>query len=254
MLSPLSTTSNARQDKVFRKPPQLTPEQRDAILHEPSGQASYDESDDDDNNPYKPAYHHRKAPASRTAKLRVQDRQSQSSPKSSPKKRRSKHSSSDIQRFGASDAITQGRKRKAPGKELDYNATTRRHDAINQKFLAAGEVIDIAKADFNRACQVFGGRAVQSKKDDEDGDLKWHVRGMSERSYLPDHELLGAAFMRKREFASTAPSGGILADEMGLVCLFSCPSSIGITNSGRAKLFSSSSTFLAPTFTMARKA
>lgn len=43
----------------------------------------------------------------------------------------------------------------------------------------------------------------------------WGVKGL--RATLKHYQLLGAAFMRRRECASEQPRGGILADEMGLV-------------------------------------
>ncbi|KAK3112221.1 hypothetical protein LTR53_011737 [Teratosphaeriaceae sp. CCFEE 6253] len=60
------------------------------------------------------------------------------------------------------------------------------------------------------AIKDFTGHA--SVKPAEDGG--WLVNGM--RSTLKHYQVMGTAFMRRRENASIEPKGGILADEMGL--------------------------------------
>lgn len=47
-----------------------------------------------------------------------------------------------------------------------------------------------------------------------DNDGKWLVRGM--KTSLKSYQLLGSAFMRRRETAAEEPRGGLVADQMGL--------------------------------------
>ncbi|OCK77547.1 hypothetical protein K432DRAFT_358416 [Lepidopterella palustris CBS 459.81] len=47
-----------------------------------------------------------------------------------------------------------------------------------------------------------------------DGNGRWLVRGM--KSSLEHYQLLGSAFMRRRENAAEEPRGGLVADQMGL--------------------------------------
>ncbi|KAF2188287.1 hypothetical protein K469DRAFT_627819 [Zopfia rhizophila CBS 207.26] len=60
------------------------------------------------------------------------------------------------------------------------------------------------------ATKDFDGRG-RSKAD---GNGMWLVKGM--KTSLKAYQLLGSAFMRRRENASEAPQGGLLADQMGL--------------------------------------
>jgi len=53
-----------------------------------------------------------------------------------------------------------------------------------------------------------------SVKPSDEGDGQWIVSGM--KTTLKHYQVLGTAFMRRREGSSTQPKGGILADEMGL--------------------------------------
>ncbi|KAK0864308.1 hypothetical protein LTR87_015838 [Friedmanniomyces endolithicus] len=64
----------------------------------------------------------------------------------------------------------------------------------------------------NKAIMDFTGQG--SVKPSDDGDGSWLVSGL--RSTLKHYQVLGTAFMRRREGSSTQPKGGILADEMGL--------------------------------------
>jgi SNF2 family DNA or RNA helicase len=71
----------------------------------------------------------------------------------------------------------------------------------------------IAKADKKYlldATKDFTGKAAVKAADDGN----WRVRGM--KVTLKHYQVLGVAFMRKREVATQAPRGGILGDEMGL--------------------------------------
>jgi len=71
----------------------------------------------------------------------------------------------------------------------------------------------IAKADkkyLEDATKDFTGRGVVKPADDGN----WRIRGM--KVTLKHYQVLGVAFMRKRENAKQAPRGGILGDEMGL--------------------------------------
>lgn len=100
------------------------------------------------------------------------------------------------------------------GPQPTFADTTRRNDALKQ--LAAthtGEDTNITKADRNfleKALKDFTGvGSVQTRPDG-----KWQVKGM--KTGLHHFQVLGAAFLRKRENDHTEPRGGILADEMGL--------------------------------------
>ncbi|KAK0357162.1 hypothetical protein LTS02_000696 [Friedmanniomyces endolithicus] len=64
----------------------------------------------------------------------------------------------------------------------------------------------------NKAIMDFTGQG--SVKPSDDGDGSWLVSGM--KTTLKHYQVLGTAFMRRREGSSTQPKGGILADEMGL--------------------------------------
>ncbi|TKA83177.1 hypothetical protein B0A55_00717 [Friedmanniomyces simplex] len=64
----------------------------------------------------------------------------------------------------------------------------------------------------NAAIRDFTGQA--SVKPSDNGDGSWLVSGM--KSTLKHYQVLGTAFMRRREGAPQQPKGGILADEMGL--------------------------------------
>ncbi|KAK0316053.1 hypothetical protein LTR82_012346 [Friedmanniomyces endolithicus] len=64
----------------------------------------------------------------------------------------------------------------------------------------------------NKAIMDFTGQG--SVKPSNDGNGSWLVSGM--KSTLKHYQVLGTAFMRRREGSSTQPKGGILADEMGL--------------------------------------
>lgn len=71
----------------------------------------------------------------------------------------------------------------------------------------------IAKADkkyLDDATKDFTGRGVVRPADDGN----WRIRGM--KVTLKHYQVLGVAFMRKRENATQAPRGGILGDTMGL--------------------------------------
>ncbi|KAK0947382.1 hypothetical protein LTR29_001338 [Friedmanniomyces endolithicus] len=64
----------------------------------------------------------------------------------------------------------------------------------------------------NEAIKDFTGQG--SVKPSDEGDGQWIVSGM--KTTLKHYQVLGTAFMRRREGSSTQPKGGILADEMGL--------------------------------------
>jgi SNF2 family DNA or RNA helicase len=71
----------------------------------------------------------------------------------------------------------------------------------------------VAKTDkkfLEDAMKDFTGRGAVTPADDG----HWAVKGM--RCHLKSYQILGTAFMRKRENASSEPKGGILADSMGL--------------------------------------
>ncbi|KAK1061371.1 hypothetical protein LTR74_011122 [Friedmanniomyces endolithicus] len=63
----------------------------------------------------------------------------------------------------------------------------------------------------NEAIKDFTGERSIRPSDDGDG---WDLKGI--KSSLKHYQVLGTAFMRRREGSSTQPKGGILADEMGL--------------------------------------
>ncbi|QDS73153.1 hypothetical protein FKW77_001974 [Venturia effusa] len=100
---------------------------------------------------------------------------------------------------------------RAPLAALD---STRRAEALKQ--LVASVPLEhrkMAKVDknyLNRACRDFTGRAVRAVP----GNDGWQVAGMT--CVLKHHQLLGTAFMRRRERSDDNPHGGICADQMGL--------------------------------------
>jgi SNF2 family DNA or RNA helicase len=90
----------------------------------------------------------------------------------------------------------------------------RRPDALKQLIASVPqESRKIASADkkfLDEACKAFNG--VGSVYPGDKGN--WVVKGM--HTQLKHYQVLGTAFMRKRENENVAPKGGILADEMGL--------------------------------------
>lgn len=95
-----------------------------------------------------------------------------------------------------------------------FDSTTRKADALKQLIASVPqENRKIAAADkrfLDEACKAFQGTGVV--KAAPDGN--WLVKGM--KSTLKHYQVLGTAFMRKRESELSEPRGGILADEMGL--------------------------------------
>ncbi|PIA88970.1 DNA repair protein RAD5 [Cercospora beticola] len=96
----------------------------------------------------------------------------------------------------------------------NFSGTKRKADALKQLIASVPqENRKIAAADkrfLDEACKSFNGTGAV--KASPDGN--WLVKGM--RSTLKHYQVLGTAFMRKRENELHEPRGGILADEMGL--------------------------------------
>ncbi|KAK3684392.1 hypothetical protein LTR37_020327 [Vermiconidia calcicola] len=90
----------------------------------------------------------------------------------------------------------------------------RRADALKSLIASVpSESVDVAKADkryLDAAMKDFTGHASVTPAP---GGL-WHVKGM--KTCLKHYQILGTAFMRRRENDAHPPKGGILADEMGL--------------------------------------
>jgi hypothetical protein len=95
-----------------------------------------------------------------------------------------------------------------------FDKGTRKDDALKQLIASVPlEHQKSARADKNvllAATKDFVGRG--SCKPDIDG--KWRVKGM--RTSLKGYQLLGSAFMRRREAGLEEPRGGLVADQMGL--------------------------------------
>ncbi|KAI5363033.1 putative helicase, Zinc finger, RING-type, Zinc finger, RING/FYVE/PHD-type [Septoria linicola] len=96
----------------------------------------------------------------------------------------------------------------------NFHGTKRKADALKQLIASVPvENRKIATTDkrfLDEACRTFDGTG--SVKANPDGN--WTLKGM--KSALKHYQVLGAAFMRKREHETVEPRGGILADEMGL--------------------------------------
>ncbi|KAM3424545.1 hypothetical protein BST61_g6541 [Cercospora zeina] len=96
----------------------------------------------------------------------------------------------------------------------NFSGTKRKADALKQLIASVPqENRKIAAADkrfLDEACKSFNGTGAV--KASPDGN--WLVKGM--KSTLKHYQVLGTAFMRKRENELHEPRGGILADEMGL--------------------------------------
>ncbi|EME78733.1 uncharacterized protein MYCFIDRAFT_78429 [Pseudocercospora fijiensis CIRAD86] len=90
----------------------------------------------------------------------------------------------------------------------------RKDDALKQLIASVpSENRKIASADkkyLHESTKAFTGQGACFPS--QDGN--WHLKGL--KSTLKHYQVLGAAFMRKREGEVTEPRGGILADEMGL--------------------------------------
>lgn len=93
-----------------------------------------------------------------------------------------------------------------------FQATKRKGDAFKQ-LVASIPQQDRAKNHDKRwldqACKAFTG--VGSVKAAPDGN--WSVKGL--KTTLKAYQVLGVAFMRKREADTTEPRGGMLCDQMG---------------------------------------
>ncbi|KXT07965.1 hypothetical protein AC579_8596 [Pseudocercospora musae] len=92
----------------------------------------------------------------------------------------------------------------------------RKDDALKQLIASVpSENRKIASADKKyllHSTKAFTGQGACFPS--QDGSGNWHLRGL--KSTLKHYQVLGAAFMRKREGEAFEPRGGILADEMGL--------------------------------------
>ncbi|KAF7189628.1 DNA repair protein rad5 [Pseudocercospora fuligena] len=92
----------------------------------------------------------------------------------------------------------------------------RKDDALKQLIASVpAENRKIASADKKyllESTKAFTGQGTCFPS--QDGTGNWHLRGL--KSTLKHYQVLGAAFMRKREGEAVEPRGGILADEMGL--------------------------------------
>jgi hypothetical protein len=95
-----------------------------------------------------------------------------------------------------------------------YDPTTLKARALKNLIASVPEEYrPIAKADkkyLEDATRDFTGYGAVRAADDGN----WRIRGM--KVTLKHYQVLGVAFMRKREAATQAPRGGILGDEMGL--------------------------------------
>lgn len=99
-----------------------------------------------------------------------------------------------------------------PKNKVDENVT-HRAEALKQLFKGKKNVTDVTRADFNSAAKSFPMHAVRADPG-KDSDFRWRLKGMKCRLY--NHQLLGAAAMRRLEKRGEAPFGGIQADAMGL--------------------------------------
>ncbi|KAE9984365.1 hypothetical protein EG328_008851 [Venturia inaequalis] len=100
-------------------------------------------------------------------------------------------------------------------RQLPVMDSTRRDLALKQ--LVASVPLEhrkmalVDKNYLNSACRDFVGRVSVKAVPGNDG---WQVSGMT--CVLKHHQLLGSAFMRRRERSDDNPHGGICADQMGL--------------------------------------
>ena len=94
-----------------------------------------------------------------------------------------------------------------PGPSFDTFGNRKR--AIDQLYAGRGRKNDVTRAEFNVACQAFGGRNAQPA-----GENQWSIKGM--KATLTHHQLFAAAKMRSIENKLELPKGGLLADQMGL--------------------------------------
>ena len=94
--------------------------------------------------------------------------------------------------------------------------SSRRDTALRQLISSLPEDVQrtakVEKKDLRESIKDFTGQGASVRTDPETG--KWKIRGM--RTTLEHFQLLGAAFMRRRENDSRPPFGGINADQMGL--------------------------------------
>lgn len=99
-----------------------------------------------------------------------------------------------------------------PKNKVDGNVT-RRDKALNQLFRGKKNIKDVTKADFNAACREFPMHSVRAESAEE-GDFRW---GLKELDFgLYNHQLLGAAKMRRLEKRGERLFGGIQVDAIGL--------------------------------------
>lgn len=120
--------------------------------------------------------------------------------------------------FGLSNIIADAQAAEAIGESqptFDINEVGKRKNAALRALVdnVPTESKRIAQTDrviLDKAIKDFTG--LGTVKPHEGG--KWLVNGM--QTSLTPHQVIGTAFMRRREGAKEAPKGGILADQMGL--------------------------------------
>ncbi|KAH7115996.1 DNA repair protein-like protein rad5 [Dendryphion nanum] len=102
----------------------------------------------------------------------------------------------------------------APDQPTFKNSTKRKADALKELIASVpSEDMKKAKGDMAQllaATKDFDGHASVKAH----GDNLWLVRGM--KTALKNYQVMGTAFMRRRENAAEEPLGGLMADQMGL--------------------------------------
>jgi SNF2 family DNA or RNA helicase len=153
-----------------------------------------------------------KSSSSKSAKAKTTAKKSTGVRKSAKQKRQEEKSLKQVQSLFSSDVFLD---------QADQNAAEQPTFKSKNKQEALKEIIASVPlgdkkaarddmATINNASRDFNGRGAVKA----DGKGMWSVRNM--KTSLKPYQVLGSAFMRRRENALEEPRGGLMADQMGL--------------------------------------
>lgn len=188
------------------------------MTHHPdldSSDESFDEpslSDSDiPNETARPPTHKRVRVQNPAALETAQSRRS--GPAARPRKKRG-HQEANLASLGSSNFFEDEDAEEYEARNTLDPSLTHRKEILDQLFKNK-TIKDVTKKDFKDAWAAFPypRSAIKGDNSDVENGL-WRLDGM--RGRLHNHQLLGAAKMRRLEHRDEAPNGGIVADAMGL--------------------------------------
>ncbi|KAF2473961.1 uncharacterized protein BDR25DRAFT_282108 [Lindgomyces ingoldianus] len=154
-----------------------------------------------------------KARASKSSKSKAEKKNARGARKTAQQKRNDQRAVHQMSSLFTGDVFAEQAGEDAAD-EPTFTTTRRKHEALKE--LIASVPIDhkkTARSDLSillAATKDFDGRGSVKPH----GNNLWLVKGM--KTALKAYQLLGSAFMRRRENASEEPRGGLVADQMGL--------------------------------------